>query len=242
VTQLADALLVSLDRVDYSRALELQHELVGLRQQGDLPDTLVLLEHPPVITLGKSARAGNVLASEDDLRRRGVTVCRVERGGDVTYHGPGQLVGYPIFLLGSGLAGVRGYVEGVEQALIVALAQLGVNAGLRPGYIGAWVEDRKIASIGVAVKRRVTFHGFALNVTTDLDAFRLMNPCGLAGVVMTSVARERGDSDDGRVRKAVVGGFEQVFGLRFHDHLPRSVTDVTNGLSSLAIDSASDRE
>jgi lipoate-protein ligase B len=234
-----DGLLVRFGRVEYAAALALQHELVLLRQRDELPDTLVLLEHSPVITLGRSANTANLLVPEDVLRRRGIEVHRTERGGDVTYHGPGQLVGYPIFKLDSELAGVRAYVEGVERALVLGLARLGVSAGVRPGHVGVWVGERKIASIGVAVRRKVTFHGFALNVTTDLDAFQLMNPCGLAGVVMTSVTRERGESDGSQTRNAVASGFEQVFGLRFHDHLPRSVTDLTNGLSCSAIASAS---
>lgn len=244
-----EALLLSLGQTDYARALELQHGLVQLRASGDIPDVIVLLEHPPVITMGKSAKATNLLLPESELARRGITLFRVERGGDVTYHGPGQLVGYPVFHLKQGLIGVRPYVEKVEAALIDALARLGVAAAVRPGHIGVWVGDRKIASIGVAVSKWVTYHGFALNVTTDLSAFKLMNPCGMADVVMTSVEREGGMQDAALVRRAITDAFQAEFGCRFREvdedyasHLPRSITDLTNGLSFSAIASASPRE
>ena len=244
-----DALLLSLGQTDYARALDLQHGLVRLRVGGEIPDVLVLLEHPPVITMGKSAKAANLLLSESELARRGITLFRVERGGDVTYHGPGQLVGYPVFHLKQGLIGVRPYVEKVEAALIGVLARLGVAASVRPGHIGVWVGSRKIASIGVSVSKRVTYHGFALNVTTDLSAFTLMNPCGMPDVVMTSVEQEGGVSDPGAVRRAIVDAFHDQFGCRFGDvdegyasHLPRSITDLTKGLSFSAIAAASARE
>jgi lipoate-protein ligase B len=240
-TARGSAALLSLGRVEYGRALEFQRELWRLRCADEIPDTLVLLEHEPVITLGKSAKAANLLVSEAELARRGVAIYRIERGGDVTFHGPGQLVGYPVFMLPSGLAGVRRYVEGVEAVLVAALARLNVRAGLRAGYIGVWCEERKVASIGVAVKRRVTFHGFALNVTVDLDWFRLMNPCGMAAVETTSVSREGGVTDDERVRAAVVAGFEQVFGIELQAKLPRILASLTNGLSTSAIASTSDR-
>ena len=226
-------------RAEYGRALELQRELWRLRVEGRIPDTLVLLEHEPVITLGRSAKASNLLVSEAELARRGVALHRIERGGDVTFHGPGQLVGYPVFKLESGIAGVRWFVERVEAALVAALAGLGVKAGLRPGHIGVWCGERKIASIGIAVKHRVTFHGFALNVAVDLEFFRLMNPCGMPDVVMTSVSAEGGDGDDARARSAVVAGFEKVFGLERQAKLPRILTSLTQDFRTSAIASTS---
>ena len=228
-------------RAEYGRALELQRELWRLRVEGRIPDTLVLLEHEPVITLGRSAKASNLLVSEAELARRGVALHRIERGGDVTFHGPGQLVGYPVFKLESGIAGVRWFVERVEAALVAALAGLGVKAGLRPGHIGVWCGERKIASIGIAVKRRVTFHGFALNVAVDLEFFRLMNPCGMPDVVMTSVSAEGGNSDDARVRSAVVAGFGRVFGVELQEKLPRILTSLAQDFRTSAIASTSDR-
>jgi lipoate-protein ligase B len=233
--------LLSLGRLEYGRALELQSELWRLRVEDKIPDTLVLLEHQPVITLGRSAKASNLLVSEAELERRGVALQRIERGGDVTFHGPGQLVGYPVFKLETGIAGVRWFVERVEAALVTALAELGVNVGIRPGHLGVWRQERKIASIGIAVKRRVTFHGFALNVTVDLSFFRLMNPCGMPDVVMTSVSAEGGSSDDARVRSAVVAGFEKVFGVERQEKLPRILTSLTQDFKTSAIVSTSDR-
>lgn len=208
-------LLLQPGRVAYETALELQHRLVELRRREKVPDTLVLLAHPPVITIGRNAGPENLLVSEAELERRGAKLFRVERGGDVTYHGPGQLVGYPVFRLRTGSVGVRRFVEAVEAALIRALAGLGVTAGLDPGGIGVWVGPRKIASLGVAVRHGVTFHGFALNVTTDLDWFRLMNPCGMARVEMTSIEREGGVTEAGTVRDAVVRAFEMEFERSF---------------------------
>jgi lipoate-protein ligase B len=232
--------LLSLGRVEYGRALELQRELWRFRTEDAIPDVLVLVEHEPVITFGKSAKASNLLVSEAELARRGVALYRIERGGDVTFHGPGQLVGYPVFKLAQGLVGVRGFVERVEAGLCVALGELGVKAGLRPGHIGVWCDERKIASIGVAVKRWVTFHGFALNVAVDLDWFQLINPCGMPEVEMTSVSREGGVTDDGRVRAAVVSGFEQAFGVGLQAKLPRILTSLTDRLKTSAIASTSD--
>jgi len=232
--------LLSLGRVEYGRALELQRELWRLRAAEEIRDVLVLLEHEPVITLGRSAKASNLLASEAELARRGVVLYRIERGGDVTFHGPGQLVGYPVFKLEAGLAGVRRFVERIEAALVAALAELRVEASARPGHIGVWCEERKIASLGIAVKRRVTFHGFALNVSVDLDWFGLINPCGMPGVRMTSVVREGGIADDARVRAAVVAGFERVFGVQFQAKLPRILTSLTDCLRTSAIASTSD--
>ncbi len=269
--------LLELGMVEYGRALEVQRELVRKRQADEVPDTLVLLEHPPVITLGRNASRKNLLVSDAELARRGVSLVKVERGGDITFHGPGQLVGYPVFRLGAGrsqksevrcqmsevsdygtgagLVGVKRFVASVEQALVLALAELGVKAETREKHVGVWVRDRegraiadcrtqnaecrtqaqsechpersgaeskglstgwrKVASIGVAVSRHVTFHGFALNVTTDLAWYGLMNPCGFPAALMTSVAREGGNTDMAVVRRAVARGFESAFSPRF---------------------------
>ncbi len=173
--------------VPYAEALEWQHALAEARISGRLAhDVLLLLEHPPVVTLGRGARTGHV------LRPDGVEVFDVERGGDVTYHGPGQLVGYPILDLTAYKPDLHWYLRALEQALINALAALGIAAGRHPGYTGVWTGagSRKIASIGVHVKQWVTWHGFALNVTTDLSQFDRIVPCGIPGVAMTSIERE----------------------------------------------------
>jgi len=264
----------------------MQRELVRRRQADEIPDTLLLLEHPPVITLGKNADRKNLLVSDAELARRGVELVKVERGGDITFHGPGQIVGYPVFRLGArgtgrrqmsdvrcqmsevadegakaGLVGVKRFVESVEKALVNALAELGVRAEVREKHVGVWVRDagdrtksedisqnpecrmrneetdrrvpsasesrplesltpgtlsyRKLASIGIAVSRHVTFHGFALNVSTDLSWFELMNPCGFPAAQMTSVQREGGNADMAAARRSVVRGLESVFGRAF---------------------------
>ena len=179
--------VIETGRIPYREALEWQRALAQARIDGRLgEDLLLLLEHPPVVTLGRTARAAHLLHPE------GVDVLEVERGGDVTFHGPGQLVGYPILDLRGYRQDLHWYLRTLEDALIAALAQLGIPAEPNPGYTGVWTRGRKIASIGIHVKQWVTWHGFALNVTTDLTHFDRIVPCGIQGVEMTSVERERG--------------------------------------------------
>jgi lipoyl(octanoyl) transferase len=180
--------LRELGRTDYGTALELQRQLVAERQQGLIPDQLLLLEHPHVITLGRNGKAGNVLASDEVLSRAGVGFYPTDRGGDVTYHGPGQLVGYPIVDLREWQRDVGAYVRAVEQAIIDTLADYGISAGRIPKLTGVWVGDSKIAAIGVHISRWVTSHGFALNVSTDLSFFRYIVPCGLTKPVASMAA------------------------------------------------------
>jgi lipoate-protein ligase B len=209
--------------VPYAEALAWQRRLAEDRIARHLPhDLLLLLEHPPVITLGRTAHGPHV------LRPDGIDVVEVERGGDVTYHGPGQLVGYPIIDLTGLKPDLHWYLRTLEQALITGLVELGITAERRPGFTGVWTGGRKIASIGIHVKRWVTWHGFALNVTTDLAAFDRIVPCGIAGVRMTSVERERGLEQGAgsgeqlrrQAAAAVVRGFETAFGFRA---LPREL-------------------
>ncbi|MEO0021511.1 MAG: lipoyl(octanoyl) transferase LipB [candidate division WOR-3 bacterium] len=231
--------LILLDRIDYEAAVALQRLVWELRVKNEIEDSLILCEHPPVITLGRRADRRNLLATESELERRGIRVYQVERGGDITYHGPGQLLGYPIFKLESGLLGVRRFVELVESALIRALAEFGIRAETRPKLVGVWAGEKKIASLGIAVQEGVTFHGFALNIGSDLSGFELINPCGLSSWIMTSMEIELGQTvSRNQVVKAVISGFEQVFGLRFQTNLPRSLTSLTNFASSERIASA----
>ncbi|HSD32404.1 MAG TPA: lipoyl(octanoyl) transferase LipB [Gemmatimonadales bacterium] len=213
-------------RVPYRAALAWQRALAEERIAGRRGDLLLLLEHDPVVTLGRTSDSGNLLQTE------GLDVVEVERGGDVTYHGPGQLVGYPILDLSRYRQDLHWYLRTLEDALIAALARLNIAAGREPGRTGVWTGGRKIASIGVHVKRWVTWHGFALNVTTDLKAFDRIVPCGIPGVVMTSIEREggRGTGDESLQRNggrgtgdeslwmrtvdAVVAGFEEAFQVR----------------------------
>jgi lipoate-protein ligase B len=171
----------------YPAAWALQRALVTARQAGRIRDVVLLLEHPPVITIGRAGRSSNILVPRTLLAAQGFEVFEVERGGDVTYHGPGQLVGYPIVDLRALDEDVVRYVRSLEGALIGALQQFGISAARARGYPGVWVGDAKIAAVGVAVKRRVTMHGFALNVAPNLDHFTVINPCGL-GKPVTSMA------------------------------------------------------
>jgi lipoate-protein ligase B len=178
-----------LGRVPYADALALQEDLRARVGRGEAPETILLLEHPDVITYGRGAKDGNTLRVDTDLRRLGYDVFRVNRGGDVTWHGPGQLVGYPLLDLERHGADVHRYLRALEGALIGALAAFGIDARRREGYAGVWLDERrKIASIGVGLRRWLTLHGFALNVNCDLSRFDVIVPCGLAGVRMVSMA------------------------------------------------------
>jgi lipoyl(octanoyl) transferase len=177
---------IDLGRRAYRETWALQKRLVARRQAGDVPDLFVTVEHDDVITLGRRAGA------RSNILEVGMDVVEVERGGDVTYHGPGQLVGYPIVALDASERDLHAYLRALEDALIAIAADYGVAAARNPGWTGAWVGPRKLASIGVAVRRWVTMHGFALNVSTDLERFTAIHPCGLDAAVMTSLAREMG--------------------------------------------------
>jgi lipoyl(octanoyl) transferase len=181
-----------LGRVRYADALHLQARLVAERQAGRVPDTLLLLEHDPVFTLGRNARAENVLFPEEALRARGFEVFESGRGGDVTYHGPGQVVGYPILDLAPDRCDVHRYVRDLEEVMIRALADYGVAASRVAGMTGAWVGEQKIGAIGVRIARWVTSHGFAFNVSNDLAPFSLIVPCGIRGRGVTSLQALRG--------------------------------------------------
>jgi lipoyl(octanoyl) transferase len=178
-----------LGRVPYAEALSLQARLVADRQAGRISDTLLLLEHDPVFTLGRNARAENVLHPEQALRARGFEVFETGRGGDVTYHGPGQVVGYPILDLSPDRCDVHRYVRDLEEVMIRTCADYGVAARRVAGMTGAWVEDEKVGAIGVRIARWVTSHGFAFNVATDLAPFDLIVPCGIRGRGVTSLER-----------------------------------------------------
>ncbi len=206
-----------LGRVGYRRADALQRELRDLLRRGEGDEHLLLLEHPHVYTLGRSARAADVRAPARWLSERGVTVEESDRGGQVTYHGPGQLVGYPILDLSPDRRDVRRYVRDLQQVLVLTLADLGVvaAAGGRQEEVGVWVEGAKIASIGVHLSRWLTTHGFALNLTTDLSYFGGIVPCGLEGVRMTSVEALTGERPElAGVAEACAGHLAAVFGRR----------------------------
>jgi lipoyl(octanoyl) transferase len=204
----------------YAEALDLQRAVARARISGEIAeDVLLLVEHPPVVTLGRGTKPGNLLASPELLAARGVELFEVDRGGDVTFHGPGQLVGYPIVDLKRHRQDLHWYLRQVEAALIQGLAPFGIVGEPSVGQTGVWTAGRKLASIGVHARDWVTWHGFALNVTTDLSYFDLMVPCGIAQVTMTSIARELGADDrdaaelSRRAREQVIWGFGEIFGL-----------------------------
>ncbi len=207
---------VTLGRLPYGEALELQRSIARDRICGAIPqDVLLLLEHPPVVTLGRGSKEKNLISSPEFLQSKGVELFEVERGGDVTFHGPGQLVGYPIIDLKRHRQDLHWYLRKIEEALINTLADYGIPGERNTAFTGVWTRGRKIASIGVHARDWVTWHGFALNVTTDLSFFDLIVPCGIDGVVMTSIARELGLEDVAQqdVRDRVTAKFAEAFDL-----------------------------
>ncbi len=197
-------------RVPYAEGVALQHRLRERRQRGELPDTVLLLEHPPVYTRGRRSGPEDLPLGERWYAARGIEIADTDRGGRVTYHGPGQLVGYPIVAVDDVVA----YVRALERAMIAALADEGVEAGIREGLTGVWVGERKIASIGVHLSRGVTTHGFAVNVDNDLEPFGWVVPCGMQGARMTSVEVETG-------RAGTLRCFRRRMGWRLAEALER---------------------
>jgi lipoyl(octanoyl) transferase len=202
--------LRDLGRMRYGEALAIQKDLVARRKTGEIPDQFLIVEHPHVLTLGRNGHLENVLAGEEVLRRAGIEFHHTDRGGDITYHGPGQIVGYPIFDLREWKRDVVAYVRAVEQAIIDALAQFDVHAGRIAGLTGVWVDDKKVAAIGVHISRWVTSHGFALNHTTDLSYFQYIVPCGLTKPV-TSLRDLGVEASREEVVAALAGAFAGQF-------------------------------
>ena len=218
--------VLRLGRVEYPDGLVLQQQLARARRAGTTTDVLLLLEHPPTVTLGRGAQPGNVLVSSEQLAALGVGVYETDRGGDVTYHGPGQLVGYPILDLSGGRADVRAYVRSVEEGLIRALARFGLRAGRLPRWPGVWLGEegrdaRKIAALGVHIARWVTTHGFALNIAPSLEDFRLIIPCGIGEAGVTSMAQELGKAPEAdAVGSALASAYGEVWESEVQEALP----------------------
>jgi lipoate-protein ligase B len=208
-------LCVDLPPVDYDEAHCLQQGLVAARHEGTLGrDVALVLEHPPVFTLGRRGGMDNLMASRESLREKGIRVIQVERGGDITYHGPGQLIVYPIVHLEPAGLGVTEFVTRLEEVMIRAAADWSVAAERSPLNRGVWVGPKKLGSIGITIRKGVSFHGLAMNVTTDLGPFDWIHPCGLHGVRMTSLMQEaRGPVNGDEVRSSVKHHLEQVFGI-----------------------------
>ena len=228
VMQLRSLSVHWLGRIGYDAALALQDRLVELRRGRAAADTLLLLEHDPVVTMGRGGRPEHVLHTREELDRRGVQLRDSGRGGDATYHGPGQLVGYPILDLGPDRRDVRRYVTDLEEVMIRLAMLYGLRARRIDGLRGVWVDDRKLGAVGVRISRWVTKHGFALNAETDLENFGLIVPCGISNCQVTSVARETGRPIDlERLAKQTGRVFAEVFACepRWHDGPPTALPE-----------------
>lgn len=214
------------ERYDYARALALQMKICDLKKRGFAPDVLLLLEHPPVITLGRNGTWHNLVAPEETLRSRGVTRHHVDRGGDITFHGPGQLVGYPLLKLDRHEQDVHRYMRNLEETIIRVLEEYGIDAGREEKLTGVWTGSQKICAMGVHISRWITRHGFALNVNTDLSFYDLIVPCGLVGKQATSMQtilkREVGLRE---VAEKLTRHFGQVFGRGM---IPILLSDLQN--------------
>ena len=189
--------VVNLGLIPYGEALDIQYKLLEKRKNGEIENTLLLLEHPPVLTLGTRGEYNNIYLPTEELKRQGVEIFEVNRGGDVTYHGPGQIVGYPIFDLKDFGKDTRAFIQKIEQSIINLLQkEYGIDAyGETDKYTGVWVNDKKITAIGIAIRKWITMHGFAFNVNTNLEHFKWINPCGLSKGV-TSVEELIGKKED----------------------------------------------
>jgi len=210
--------VLDLGLVSYEKAYDLQNKLHKFRREGKIDDVLILLEHTPVITIGRKAKRDNILVSEEFLQRKGIRVFEIDRGGDVTIHCPGQLVGYPILDLRFHGKNIHSYLRNLEEAIIRPLKVYGVEAHRIEKYTGVWIARRKIASIGIGIKGWVTFHGFALNINCDLSYFSLIRPCGFEGRIVTSLSEILGRAvEPASVRHHLIEHFGEVFNLQMEE-------------------------
>ena len=201
-----------LNFIDYKEAWDLQKEVLTLRSDGKVNDVLFLLEHPHTYTLGKVADKSNLISSKEYLEKNKISVYDIDRGGDITYHGPGQIVGYPIIDLKSWVMDTHKYLRALEEVIIQTCAEYGVKGTRNPKYTGVWIEDRKIAAIGIKVSRWITMHGFAFNINTDLDLFNGIIPCGISDKEVTSLGKEiNKDISISEVKEKLVNNFKSIF-------------------------------
>ncbi len=207
--------------IDYKKAWNLQKEFFEKRVNGLIPDSIFLLEHPNTYTLGKTADRKNLIGSQSFLDKHNIKVYDIDRGGDITYHGPGQLVGYPILNLKNWAPDTDKYLRGLEEVIISVCSEFGLECGRKPKYTGVWIGERKICAIGIKVSRWVTMHGFALNVNTDLDMFNGIIPCGIKGKQVTSLEMELGRKlDINEVKNILINKFQLVFDYDNVNKLP----------------------
>ena len=211
---MSPAVAVDLARMDYEQCLSLQHRVHQARVNGLIPDCLLLVEHPHVLTIGRRGKTDNILVPEQLLRTRDIPCVAIERGGDVTYHGPGQLIGYPIFALRGKGKGVSEHVERLEEVMIRILRDYGISGDRNAKNRGVWVGNAKIGFVGIAVRKGVSLHGIALNVAPDLSFFEMIHTCGLKGVEVTSIQRLRGSEVSFEaIKTRALSPFEEVFDL-----------------------------
>lgn len=202
-----------LGMIDYNQAWDLQKEIFDLRHRNEINDTLFLLEHPHTYTLGKVAEKENLISTKEQLQELGISVYEIDRGGDITYHGPGQIVGYPIINLSDWKEDTHEYLRALEEVIIKTCSEYGLSTNRNPKYTGVWLGERKIAAIGIKVSRWITMHGFAFNVNTDLNYFGGIIPCGIKDKDVTSLQRELGKEIKlSEVKEKLVKNFQNVFG------------------------------
>ena len=208
--------IYELGTVPYKKALEYQENLLARRIAEEIPDSLILLEHPPTITTGRKGNTGNLLVRKEYLEKHGISFIHASRGGDITFHGPGQIVGYPILNLKNHEMDIRKHLRNIEEVIIRTLGDFGIEGRRIDGVTGVWVKRSKIASIGIAIRKWVTYHGFALNVSTNLDYFELILSCGITDVRITSIRSWLGNEENVRmddVTQSVIKNFMGVFGF-----------------------------
>jgi lipoyl(octanoyl) transferase len=204
--------------LDYQAAWDLQKELHGRRYRGGIEDTLLLLEHPHTYTIGKSGGENHLLADESALARRGIMVYRIDRGGDITYHGPGQLIGYPILDLHQHYLDVHRFLRDLEQVIIAVLAEYNLRGERKEKFTGVWVNGAKVCAIGIKISRWVTMHGFAFNINTDLSYFKNIVPCGISDKPVTSLQVLLGrEVDMQEIEQKIIVHFQQIFGIHFKE-------------------------
>jgi len=223
---------INLGLTSYKDTWALQKQLVTLRYHSKLPDCLLLTEHQPVITLGRGAHPENLRETRENLSARGIDLVEVERGGDITFHGPGQIVIYPLIDLNNRGRDLHQYLRHLEQVIIITLEDYGLKAGIKEGLTGVWVNDHKLAAIGVAVSRWITYHGAALNINTNLDYFRLINPCGITEYPVGSLASQLGhEIDIDRAANCLAGNFADFF--HYEMETVASVDEIINELPTV---------
>jgi len=228
MTPMRPGYLLDLPQTDYSQALALQHRIVAARREGRLDrDLVILLEHPPVFTLGRRGGRENLLVPEEVLKAKGISIVPIERGGDITYHGPGQLVAYPIIDLNAAHLAVVAFVGALEQAMVATAAHWDLPAQGDAVHRGAWIGQRKLGSVGITVRRGISFHGLALNVATDLTPFTWINPCGIQACAMTSLALETGvEVPMKAVRREMARHLSDLLSLQYEEISSESLTSL----------------